>query len=51
MKCQICGREQNRDSDRLSASRSGDCWVCIGEIEAETGDKASLEKVRDGHFR
>lgn len=51
MRCQICGRELNRDDDLLSASCGGDCWGCIGEIEAEMGDKASLEKVRDEHLR
>lgn len=51
MRCQICGRELNRGDDPLSVDCGGDCWGCIGEIEAEMGDKASLENVRDEHSR
>ena len=46
MKCGICGREFNNIIDPLSVDCGGDCWGCIGEIEADMGDKESLAKVR-----
>jgi hypothetical protein len=31
----------------LSADCGGDCWGCIGRIEAEMGDVQALKKVRE----
>jgi hypothetical protein len=47
MKCQICGRELDRDDDPLSVDCAGDCWGCVGEVEAAMGWEPSLEKVRE----
>lgn len=46
MKCQICNRLLNQSSDPLSLDCGGDCWGCIGEIEANGGWEPSLEQVR-----
>jgi len=48
-KCTLCGRELNRSDDPLSGDCGGDCWACIGEIEADLGWEASLEAVRKEH--
>lgn len=47
MNCRICGRELGREDDPLSLDCGGDCWGCIGEIEAETGSESSLARVRE----
>ena len=44
--CQICGRILDNPEDPLSENCGGDCWGCIGEIEADTGDTWALAKVR-----
>jgi hypothetical protein len=46
-KCNICGRELNNPADELSVDCGGDCWGCVGEIEADLGDAESLTKVMD----
>jgi hypothetical protein len=46
MKCTICGRTLNDPVDSLSGDCGGDCWRCIGEIEAEMGWEPSLSMVR-----
>jgi hypothetical protein len=46
MNCSICGRELGVSNDPLSIDCGGDCWGCVGEIEAEMGNALSLEKVR-----
>ncbi len=50
--CGMCKRLLNNASDPLSADCGGDCWGCIGAIEAEGGDEESLakynEEVRNG---
>ena len=46
MKCKICGRELDITNDPLSRDCGGDCWGCVGEIEANEGYEASLEQVR-----
>jgi hypothetical protein len=46
MKCHICGRLLNQSDDPLSLGCGGDCWGCIGEIEAAAGLKPSVEQVR-----
>ncbi|MCY1222435.1 hypothetical protein D9M72_345280 [compost metagenome] len=47
MKCQICGRLLERKDGPLSVDCGGDCWGCVGEVEATTGWEPSLKKVRD----
>lgn len=42
----ICSRELDKKEDPLSGDCGGDCWGCIGEIEAEMGDESSLALVR-----
>lgn len=44
--CNICGRALDVSSDPLSIDCGGDCWGCVGEIEANMGDESSLQKVR-----
>ena len=44
--CEICNRELNKSDDPLSTDCGGDCWGCVGEIEALGGYSESLEKVR-----
>lgn len=46
-KCIICGRTLNVETDELSGDRGGDCWGCIGVIEADAGFWPSFEMVRD----
>ncbi|MEO0454194.1 MAG: hypothetical protein AAFY98_08670 [Verrucomicrobiota bacterium] len=46
MKCTICKRPLNNPDDPLSGDCGGDCWGCIGEIEAESGWEPSLTMVR-----
>ena len=47
MKCGICGRLLDQPGNPLSVDCGGDCWGCIGEIEADMGDPVSLAKVRE----
>jgi hypothetical protein len=44
--CLICGRILDNPTDPLSEDCGGDCWGCVGEIEAGMGDACSLGKVR-----
>lgn len=44
--CQSCGRVLNRLDGPLSGDCGGDCWGCIGEVEAELGWEPSLTWVR-----
>ncbi|HIE5096401.1 TPA: hypothetical protein ACXNC8_002440, partial [Stenotrophomonas maltophilia] len=46
VKCNFCGRTLNRPEDLLSGDCGGDCWGCIGEIEADAGYELSLKLVR-----
>jgi hypothetical protein len=46
MKCKTCGRTLDHLGDPLSLDCGGDCWGCVGEIEAELGFEPSLAKVR-----
>lgn len=46
MNCSICDRELSVNNDPLSIDCGGECWGCIGEIEAEMGHDPSLDKVR-----
>jgi hypothetical protein len=51
MTCQICGQPLGHADDPLSVDCGGDCWGCVGEIEAEMGESTSLERVRDEFAR
>ena len=44
--CQICRRKLAQDDDPLSTDCGGDCWGCIGAIEAELDSAEALERVR-----
>jgi hypothetical protein len=44
--CGICGRKLDQKDDPLSIDCGGDCWGCIGEIEADMGEESSLTQVR-----
>ena len=44
--CQICGRRLGNQADPLSEDCDGDCWGCIGKIEANIGNVWALAKVR-----
>jgi len=46
MKCGICGRILENSEDPLSSDCGGDCWGCIGEMEADSGYAPSLEQVK-----
>ena len=45
-RCGMCGRLLSEESDLLSGDCGGDCWGCIGEIEADAGWEPSVESVR-----
>lgn len=44
--CLICNRRLNVEGEPLSADTGGDCWGCIGKIEADAGCEMSVEFVR-----
>lgn len=44
-RCAMCGRRLGRDDDPLSSDCGGDCWGCIGKIEADVGWEPSVELV------
>ena len=46
-KCLICGRTLSVAEDPLSLDCGGDCWGCIGQIEADMGHEPSVELVRN----
>lgn len=46
MNCSICKRVLNTNYDPLSLDCGGDCWGCIGKIEAAMGYQPSIDKVR-----
>lgn len=46
-KCTICGRRLNVEGDELSGDCGGDCWGCVGQIEAGAGWEPSLTMVMD----
>ena len=43
--CQICKRPLGVEADPLSSDCGGDCWGCIGSIEANMGWEPSVEFV------
>jgi hypothetical protein len=44
--CGICATKLNDPCDALSNDCGGDCWRCVGEIEAAIGYDPSLAQVR-----
>ncbi len=44
-RCKICDRRLSVDGDELSAESGGDCWGCVGQIEADMGYEPSLRMV------
>mgnify|MGYP000428946710 CR=1 FL=1 len=44
-KCAMCGRALNNADDLLSGDCGGDCWGCIGQIEASTGARDAQRTV------
>jgi hypothetical protein len=45
--CTICGRRLNIEGDELSGDCGGDCWGCIGQIEADMGYEPSIKMLMD----
>jgi hypothetical protein len=45
-RCGICGRVIDIPADPLSIDCGGDCWGCVGEIEADMGRPKSIAQVR-----
>lgn len=43
--CSICHRILNQEHDPLSVDCGGNCWGCIGEIEAEMGDEYATRQL------
>jgi hypothetical protein len=50
-RCSLCGRELENAPDELSLDCGGDCWGCVGEIEADMGYEPSLLRVREESAR
>ena len=51
-RCMICGQRLNIEGDPMSADTGGDCWGCVGKIEADMGSEMSIrfvdEEIRKG---
>ncbi len=45
--CNICGRKLGLKDDPLSVDCGGDCWGCIGPIEADLGNAESSVRVTE----
>lgn len=45
--CSICGRKLDQEKDPLSSDCGGDCWGCIGKIEADMGDEYSTKQLKE----
>jgi hypothetical protein len=45
--CTLCGRPLNNKEDELSGDCGGDCWGCIGQIEADMGYPPSIRMVTE----
>lgn len=43
--CQTCGRALAAADDPLSRDCGGDCWGCVGQIEADDGYEPSMMQV------
>ncbi|WP_432287288.1 hypothetical protein SLT36_10455 [Aminobacter sp. BA135] len=46
-RCRICSRLLNFDQDPLSGDSGGDCWGCIGKIEADSGWAPTTSFIAD----
>ncbi len=46
-RCTRSKRKLSVESEPLSGDCCGDCWGCIGEIEAEAGFEPSLQVVME----
>ncbi len=44
--CSMCGRRLSVSGDPLSSDCGGDCWGCIGVIEAEAEYEPSIRRVK-----
>jgi hypothetical protein len=44
--CSFCGRILSVASDLLSGDCGGDCWGCVGKIEADAGYAPSIACIR-----
>ncbi len=49
-RCCYCKRPLNDPFDALSADCGGDCWGCLGEMEADMGYGPSIMSV-NAEFR
>jgi hypothetical protein len=49
-RCGICNRGLEKVNDPLSIDCGGDCWGCIGPIEADMGCGYAIPKVRGEYF-
>lgn len=47
MRCGVCSRLLDQPSEPMSADCGGDCWGCVGQIEAELGYPDSVKRVRE----
>jgi hypothetical protein len=45
-RCGLCGRPLSVAEDPMSSDAGGDCWGCIGKIEADLGWDPSVQFVR-----
>ena len=46
-RCLTCGRKLNVEGDPMSIDAGGDCWGCIGKVEADMGHEPSIEVVQN----
>lgn len=44
--CGICRRPLDVPGDPMSVDCGGDCWGCIGQIEADMGYQPSIKAVK-----
>lgn len=49
--CLMCGRRLDVPGDELSTDCGGDCWGCVGQIEADGGHPESVARVADERAR
>lgn len=46
-RCGICGRVLDAPGSPLARDAGGDCWGCVGLIEAEGGYEPSIRTVNE----
>lgn len=46
-RCGICSRLLNSEQDPLSGDTGGDCWGCMGKIEADFGEETTASFIKD----